>query len=132
MYKKNIDMQIHNTKQLKELQEDFNNTFPYLKIEFFSQPHDVGEGSDEKNILNNQLTVGEIRRNNIAGFIPLNDNMPVGFFEKLLESSFQLNIQVYRKSHGKWLQTWASDVWTLGEQNKRSKIIGDIDDLLAS
>lgn len=125
-------MQIHNSKQLKELQEDFNNTFPYLKIEFFSQPHNIGEGSDEKNILNNQLTVGELRRNNIAGFIPLNDNMPVGFFEKLLESSFQLNIQVYRKSHGRWLQTWASDVWTLGEQNNRSKIIGDIDDLLAS
>lgn len=125
-------MQIHNTKRLKELQEEFNNTFPYLKIEFFSEPHEEGEASDEKFLLKNQLTIGEIRSKNIAGFIPLNEDMPVGVFEKLFENSFDLNVQVYRKSHGKWLQTWASDVWTLGEQNRRGKILGELDGLLAS
>ena len=125
-------MQIYNTRQLIELQEEFKNTFPFLKIEFFSLPHENGEGSDEKNLLDNQLTIGEVRKKNIAGFLSLNGDMPVGVFEKLFESSFELNVQVYRKSHGKWLQTWASDVWTLGEQNNRSKILGDVDGLLAS
>lgn len=125
-------MQIYNTKQLKELQEEFKNTFPFLKIEFFSQPHEIQEDSDEKYLLDNKLTVGEVSNKNITGFLPLNEEMPVGVFEKLFESSFDLNVQVYRKSHGKWLQTWASDIWTLREQNNRSKILGDIDELLAS
>ena len=125
-------MQIYNTKQLKILQEEFKNTFPFLKIEFFSISHEIREGSDEKYLLDNELTVGEVREKNIAGFLSLNEDMPVGVFEKLFESSFELNVQVYRKSHGKWLQTWASDVWTLGEQNNRSKILGDVDGLLAS
>jgi len=125
-------MQIHNTKQLKELREEFNNAFPYLKIEFFSQAHEQGEGSDEKYLLDTTLTVGQIRNKNLAGFIPLNPDMPVGVFEKLFENSFDLYVQVYRKSHGRWIQTWASDVWTLGEQNRRAKILGEVDGLLAS
>lgn len=125
-------MQIHNSKQLKELQAEFNNTFPYLKIEFFSQPHEEGEGSDEKDLLDNQLTVGEVRKKNMAGFLSLNKDMPVGIFEQIFQSSFDLHVQVYRKSHGRWLQTWASDLWTLGEQNNRGKVLGDIDELLAS
>jgi hypothetical protein len=50
--------------------------------------------------------------------------MKVGAFEQLFHESFGLNVQVFRKSYGKWLQTWATDVWSLKEQNQRGQILG--------
>jgi len=129
LYLKNI-MQIYSTRQLKELQADFKRSFPYLKIEFFSQPHEIGEESDEAHLLNNCLTIGELTDQKTKGCLALNSDLQVGLFEKEMEQSFGLYIQVYRKSHGKWLQTWATDIWTLGEQNHRSKVLGNIDDHL--
>ncbi len=124
-------MKIYNAKQLKDLQIEFNEAFPYLKIEFFNKPHEDGNGSNEEDILDNELTVGEVRDNDVSGFIPIDGKLPVGIFEKLFQNNFGLYVQVYRKSHGKWLQTWVTDIWTLEEQNNRGKILGDRDNLLA-
>ncbi len=124
-------MKINNSKQLKDLQKEFNQVFPYLKIEFFRKPHDEGNGSNEADILDIELTVEEVRDNNTEGFIPTDGAIPVGVFEKLFQDNFGLNVQVYRKSHGNWLQTWVTDVWTLEEQNNRGKILGNKDNLLA-
>jgi hypothetical protein len=124
-------MKIYNAKLLKDLQTEFNQAFPYLKIEFFSKPHEDGNGSNEADILDSELTVGEVRDNDVNGFIPIDGKIPVGIFEKLFQTNFGLYVQVYRKSHGKWLQTWVTDIWTLEEQNNRGKILGDRDNLLA-
>lgn len=124
-------MKIYNAKQLKNLQTEFNQVFPYLKIEFFSKPHEDGNGSNEADILDSELTIGEVRDSNINGFIPMDGKIPVGIFEKLFQNNFGLYVQVYRKSHGKWLQTWVTDVWTLEEQNNRGRVLGDKDNLLA-
>lgn len=59
------------------------------------------------------------------GKITMNGEISVGVFEKMLEDRFGLFIQVYRKSYGTWLQTWATDMWTLDEQNNRGKILGE-------
>lgn len=123
-------MKINNSKQLKDLQNEFNQVFPYLKIEFFCKPHEEGNGSDEADILNSELTVGEVRNNETDGFMPMNGALPVGVFENLLKDNFGLYAQVYRRSHGKWLQTWVTDIWTLEEQNNRGKILGDKDNSL--
>ncbi|MFT6320719.1 MAG: hypothetical protein ACJAT4_001647 [Granulosicoccus sp.] len=123
-------MKVNNSKKLKNLQKEFNEVFPYLKIEFFSKPYEAGNGSNEADILSTELTVGEVRENDTDGFIPMDGTIPVGIFEKLFQDNFGLFAQVYRKSHGKWLQTWVTDVWTLEEQNNRGKILGDKDNLL--
>jgi len=124
-------MKINNSKPLKDVQKEFNQAFPFLKIEFFKTPHQEGISSDETDILNPELTLGEVNSKIKNGEIPLEGKMKVGTFEKLWETEFGLFIQVYRKSHGKWLQTWVTDIWTLDEQNNRGKIMGDIDNLLA-
>ena len=125
-----LKMKVHNNRQLKELQKEFNTIFPYLKIEFFKNPHKEGIGSDEREILNSNLKVGDARDKSTIGLMPILGNMSVGAFEKTFEEMFGLFVQVYRKSHGKWLQTWVTDVWTLEEQNNRGKVLGDIDNLM--
>jgi len=47
---KNIKMNmiVNKQKSLKQIQEEFQNLFPFLKIEFYSGSHKKGEGSDQK------------------------------------------------------------------------------------
>lgn len=118
-------MKIYNSKQLKTLQKEFNERFPYLKIEFFAKPHDYALTSKEAERLNTKLTVGEVRTMESVGKVTMDGSIPVGIFEKILEDRFGLFVQVYRKSYGKWLQTWVTDIWTLEEQNNRGKILGE-------
>ena len=118
-------MKIYNSKQLKTLQKEFNNRFPFLKIEFFKRAHPYGINSKEIERLNPELTVGEVRKIETVGKLAMNGSIPVGVFEKMLEDRFGLFVQVYRNSYGKWLQTWVTDIWTLDEQNNRGKVLSE-------
>jgi hypothetical protein len=60
-----------------------------------------------------------------TGMIPLEKDQKTSEFEYILAKNYGLNIQVFRKSYGTWLQTWATDGWTLQEQNDRSAKMGD-------
>lgn len=117
-------MKITNERKLKELQKEFNRIYPYLNIQFYSKPHVVGESSSDADQLDNELTIGKVRDKNTVGFMNLDGRLSVGEFEKMFEMTFGLNVQVYRKARDKWLQTWATDVWTLAEQNHRGQILG--------
>ena len=124
-------MKIQDNRQLKDLQADFKKEFPYLKIEFFREPHQHGIDSDENEKLDVNLRVGDIRSVKTSGEMPLDGNLTTSLFETSIADNFGLNVQVYRKEHGKWLQTWVTDIWTLEEQNNRSKVMGDMDNLLS-
>ena len=122
---KKILVEISDKKKLKDLQEEFNRQFPFLQLEFFAKPHQPGKPSFEKDILKNDLLVGEVREVHNNGHFTVDGNMKVSDFEQFLYQSFGLNVQVFRKSYGKWLQTWATDIWSLNEQNRRGKILGN-------
>lgn len=118
-------VEISDKKKLKDLQEEFNRQFPFLQLEFYSKPHIDGQPSSDNSLLNNELLVGEVREMHNNGHFSIDGNMKVGAFEQLFRQLFGLNVQVFRKSYGKWLQTWATDVWSLNEQNRRGQILGN-------
>ena len=122
---KNLLVEISDKKTLKELQQEFNQQFPFLQLEFFAKPHKDGKASFEKDILKNDLLVEQVRDVHKNGHITIDGNMKVGAFEQMIHQLFGLNVQVFRKSYGKWLQTWATDVWSLNEQNRRGQILGN-------
>jgi hypothetical protein len=45
--------------------------------------------------------------------------MTVAELERLFVENFGLNAQVFRRSGTLWLQTSATDNWTLAEQNRK-------------
>ncbi len=118
-------MKISKEKTLQDLQLEFNKYYPYLTIEFYKNPHEYGKSSEEEERLNPKLKVGDLRKSDTNGYIPMHSYQKVGRFEQLFAKTFGLYVQVFRKSYGKWLQTWATDMWTLEEQNNRGRIMGD-------
>ena len=113
-----MELIIKNSRKLSDMQRDFNEAFPYLKIEFFSKPHDTKKASLGKDRINSDRTVKSIRTKSVEGKINLTESRTVAEFEGELQSIYGLNVQVFRKSGNVWIETSLTDEWTLGIQNK--------------
>ncbi len=112
-----LKIQISDERTLKEIQNDFNSYFPFLKLEFFKAPHRVGQGSAKDLIIAPIKLVKDCRTKKPAGFLEIKEGMTVSQLEQLFFASFGLSAQVFRKSGNVWLETSATDNWTLLQQN---------------
>ena len=117
-------------KKLKTLQDDFNDKFPNLKIEFSSKPSIDDKGESiflrAKDKIDNSKTLSEVRTKTGDGKISINGRKKTETLEKEFQDVFGLFIQVsrwHRYTDGTefWVQSSATDDWTLTKQNTHSK-----------
>lgn len=114
-------MLISDEKTLRDIQREFNEKFPYLKLEFYSVGHGPNEGSPEQLHLDPGQPIGSVRRVHETGDLSIHGHQKVSTLEQNFLDSFGLNVQVFRRSGNLWLQTTATDGWSLGEQNERGR-----------
>ncbi len=114
-------MLITDDKKLKDIQREFGVKFPNLKLEFYGEHHEKGEGSPTKQMLNPELTIKEARTKHIDGELSIDGHQKVSTLEQKFYDIYGLNVQVFRWSKGIWLQTISTDDWTLAEQNRKGQ-----------
>ena len=112
-------MIITDKKKLQDIQKEFHQKFPYLKIEFYKGHHEAGQGSPIREQLNPNKTIGAVRKVHAEGDFSVNEELSVAQFEQTFSDLYGLNVQVFRKSGNIWMQTTSTDSWTLGEQNRK-------------
>ena len=112
-------MDITDNSTIREVQQQFNEKFPYLKLEFYTEHHESGEGSPDKEKIDPDRTIGEVRTIHNEGDISVNGHLKVGTLESNFYEKYGLNVQVFRKSGDIWLQTISTDHWTLADQNEK-------------
>lgn len=106
-------------KKLTEISNAFSKVYPFLKLEFFSRPHDWLESSDWTQIINKNMTVAEANNNqNNSGYIEIHYWQKTGIVELKFLKQFNLSVQIYRKLNDHWIQTSGSDDLSLEEQNE--------------
>lgn len=121
-----MEVIIKNDKKISEIQKEFNDLFPYLKLEFFSKPHRSGGHSNLKFILNNSKTIGECRTIQGDNEILISPSMTVNALEQDLGASFGIGVQVFRQSGKVWLETTFTDGWTLEMQNSQGEDLSKV------
>lgn len=99
----------------------FNTAFPYLKLEFYTHSHADGEGSRKEDQLSHNTLISTLNPSLHDTIVEFDEEMTVADLEKLMKEKYKLNIQVFRKSSDLWLQTTATDHWTLGKQNGKGQ-----------
>ncbi len=115
-------MIIQEEKTLQAVQQEFNALFPLLKIEFYDAQHAAGEGSlPFQQLRDSSKTITEVRRINRKGALIVSGQMKVSELEQGFYELYGLNVQVFRKSGHAWIQTTATDHWTLAEQSEKAK-----------
>jgi hypothetical protein len=106
---------------LSALKTEFNSYFPFLKIEFFKAPHKIGEGSAKNLLYSDTRSIKDCRIRQVNGNYDFSDDLPVSTFEDRFLHEFGLSVQVFRKSGNIWLETSATDAWSLKQQNQEGK-----------
>jgi hypothetical protein len=122
-----MKMQIRNTDTFENIQHQFNSQYPFLKLEFFSQPHSKGKPTSGKMVISAKRKIGELVSSALNEELEIQDQMTVFQVEKTFEDKFGLHVQVFRKSGRIWLETTATDEWTLISQNEEGKELSEAD-----
>ena len=105
-----MDIQITPETRISELKASFRKRFPYLKIEFFS-------GTSRTLVGDEQVEVQVVSGRKPQGALHITGLTTVAELEKLFVNRYGLHAEVFRQSGKVWLQTTATDAWTLDEQN---------------
>lgn len=114
-------MIIKDSKTIKEIQQEFNKKVPFLKIEFYKEVHSVKEGSPDSVKWDSENTIETIREIHNSGNLSIQQDQKNSMLETNFLEQYGLNVQVFYKSGDLWLQTTATDEWTLKEQNDRAE-----------
>lgn len=112
-------MIISSSKKLSALKREFHRLFPYLKIEFYSGHHEVGEGSPQSTLLDSNKTVKEVSGKELNEDFNILPDLTVKELEAYFDEHLGISAQVFRRSGNLWMQTTATDHWTLEQQNRK-------------
>ena len=116
-----MKIKIDDSISLLSFQEEFNRMFPYLKIKFFTLSN-KSTGTFTRKLLDMcTRNFGEFRIADTMGEIIITPDTTVSDLENKLNKDFSLFAQVYRNSGRIWLETNATDSWTLEEQNRQGE-----------
>jgi hypothetical protein len=101
-----------------DIQERFQKCFPLLKIEFYRTSHTWKKHSSLHDIIDPIDTIGSIRKTHEPGILDIKSWYQTGQVEREFKERFGLNVQIYRKRKGGWVQTISTDNLTLKEQSE--------------
>ncbi len=121
-----MEIKIEAGKTFGKVQEEFTQTFPYLKIDFVS----TGIHSEELCLTKKNRHNKENGHNKVAdkiSYIILTDNTTVKEMMYHFKELFNLSVKVQRKSDGQWVETMLTENWTLTKQNLEGKNLADFD-----
>lgn len=114
-------MLITDNKTLKQLKEEFQEKFPHLNINFYKKAHEASEGNTNEQMLDENLTIANVRTTQNEGEMSIDGHLKTSTFEQLLKEKYGINAQVFRKAGELWLQTTITDHWTLAEQERAAQ-----------
>jgi hypothetical protein len=103
---------------VNEVQKEFNNMFPFLKIEFFQSRAAKPANLLQKNLISHNRKISEMHSVIADGAVEIMAEMKVRDLENIFKDRFGLSVQVFRHSGNLWLETTMTDNWTLRQQNE--------------
>lgn len=123
-----MEITIMDGDKLCEVQKEFMQKFPYLKIEFFAFPHFDSEHYLKENMIaDTNKIIREIRHIHNIGTISINGHQKVNTLERHFLNNYGINIQVFYKHGNSWLRTDKAEGLTLAELNNYAASISNTD-----
>jgi hypothetical protein len=123
-----MKLNIQKDGQLVDIQNQFSEHFPYLRIDFYRFPHMDKKLSPKNESLDKYTPVSEVVKWNDDKIIEIDDQMTISQLESTMEQ-IGLFVQVFRKSGRVWIETSYTDDWSLQKQNEEGKMLGSIHDI---
>ena len=111
-------LSIDDNKTIGDLQDRFNECFPFLKIEFYDVRHKWQKISPSADVISLDKKIGEIRKNHNSGIFEIKSWYKTGKVEQDFRHLFGLYVQIFFIENGEWVQSVSADDLTLGYLNE--------------
>jgi len=117
-----MTLHIGQESQIRNIQNEFNKVYPFLKIEFFKN------SSKEKPLQKSEkINAGEkvklVACLNRSNKIDIGKQRTVAQLQEDFKELCGLNALVYRKSGNLWIEPSLTDDWTLEQQKREGEFI---------
>jgi hypothetical protein len=119
-----MKLKINKETTVQNIQSQFNDYYPYLKIEFFKN-FPKNKPILKAEILNTAETLKDLDSYYEGREIDVDRNRSVKEMTKDFENMFGLSAHVFRKSGNVWVETSLTEDWALGDQNDEGQQISD-------
>ena len=104
------------------IQSDFQEAYPFLRLEFFQQPHEAEESCPPTQKINPETPIEDIRMMHTFGWMDISRHRTAAEIEHDFKRLMGLNVQVMRRSGDMWIQTTKTDYRTLQQLNEEGKL----------
>ncbi len=120
-----MKINISNNILIEDVQKDFTEFFPYLRLQFQQngKPTAGGKRIPQNRGLKPVRTFGDLNNNLEEGVFEISDDTTVRELENILKTRFGINSQVLRKSGNIWMEASITGNWTLAQQNEHGREI---------
>ena len=110
-----MEFKIEAGRPFEEIQKEFNNVYPYLKIENLGSNNSARNNPVKKSCSCRKNNMNKVATNCAC---IINDDTTVADIVNQLCEKFGLCVTVLRKSNNLWIETFLTDSWTLEKQNR--------------
>ena len=116
-----MEILINDHQSIQEIQGKFSKVFPFLKLEFFTDPIKKEEHVAQKLLLSGDSVLAKYRsKHSITENIVISEKQKVSELKQLFQKIYGLAIQVFRKIGDVWLETTSTNDWTFEKQNNEA------------
>jgi len=105
---------------IRNIQRNFREVYPHLKLQFYKNPHMHGSPSPAGEKLSPLLAIEEVTMVHTSGKVNIDPDRTVAQVEYDFFRNLGLCVQVFRQSGDMWLETTDTDDWTLQRQEQRA------------
>jgi len=112
-----MEITINDHRKIFAVQEEFSQTFPFLKLEFYEKPHQSDGKSFAEHTVGSSKTLGECRTMHTEGTLHITPGMSVTELEENFADIHGLTVRVFRKSGNGWIES-SSNMTSLEKQNE--------------
>jgi glycerol-3-phosphate O-acyltransferase len=117
-----MKLKINDNSLLKQLQEEFNEVYPYLWIDFYFNSFSKGLNVMPDKI-NANTQIKDLCKLNGESTINIESNLSISQLETEFLEKLGLKIKVLRRTGNVWLETIFTANWTLECQNAEGQKI---------
>ena len=93
-----MKMIINNHRKIFALQQEFNEVFHNLKIEFYQKPSSPGGTSSKKLVDSSSKTLGDCRAIHTEGVISISPLMNIGELKQIFSNVYELTVDIFQRN----------------------------------
>lgn len=116
-----MKLYVNQSSTLGEIQKDFRDMYPYLKLEFYKRIQIGSRESSSKDRLQANYLPGKINTGRVYAAIDISPQISAGELESEILDILGVSAQVFRRSGNIWIQTTDTDKWSLRLQNEEGR-----------